>query len=119
MRDTLESQHRTIGALVVQSDADNAHYTKDDQELLQFVSDQIAAAIERKQMIVGGARILVLLERTRARAARDHFDTGIGEWNLDAVASYTLGWKVSPIQGAPLVEEVNELGSPLTFQARG
>ena len=47
----LESQNRTIGALMVQSNADNAQYTKDDQELLQFVSNQIAAAIERKQMI--------------------------------------------------------------------
>ena len=35
---------------MVRSDADNAHYTKDDQELLQFVSNQIAAAIERKQI---------------------------------------------------------------------
>jgi diguanylate cyclase (GGDEF)-like protein len=35
----------------VQSDADDAHYTADDQELLQFVSNQIAAAIERKQMV--------------------------------------------------------------------
>jgi len=47
----LESHSGTIGALVVQSNADNAHYTKNDQELLQFVSTQIAAAIERKQMI--------------------------------------------------------------------
>jgi diguanylate cyclase (GGDEF)-like protein len=47
----LQSGERTVGALVVQGDADKAHYTPDDQELLQFVSDQIAAAIERKQMI--------------------------------------------------------------------
>jgi diguanylate cyclase (GGDEF)-like protein len=49
----LKSQHGTIGALVVQSNAGNAHYTPDDQDLLQFVSNQIAAAIERKQMIAG------------------------------------------------------------------
>ena len=49
----LESQNRIIGALVVQSNASNAHYTRDDQELLQFVSDHIAAAIERKQMMAG------------------------------------------------------------------
>ncbi|MEK6594105.1 MAG: sensor domain-containing diguanylate cyclase, partial [Pseudomonadota bacterium] len=51
----LESRNGTIGALVVQSiaknAADHAHYTENDQELLQFVSTQIAAAIERKQMI--------------------------------------------------------------------
>ena len=34
----------------MQSDADNA-YVKEDQELLQFVSHQIADAIERKQFI--------------------------------------------------------------------
>ena len=35
------------------------------------------------------------------------------------MATYTLSWKVSPIPGAPLVEEVNDVGYPLTFQARG
>ncbi|WP_204354985.1 sensor domain-containing diguanylate cyclase [Bradymonas sediminis] len=38
-----------IGALVVQGEVDTREYTKEDQELLQFVSAQIAAAIERKQ----------------------------------------------------------------------
>jgi diguanylate cyclase (GGDEF)-like protein/PAS domain S-box-containing protein len=47
----LQSRQRTIGALVVQGNADDACYTQDDQELLQFVSNQIAAAIERKQMV--------------------------------------------------------------------
>lgn len=47
------------------------------------------------------------------------FDTRPGRFNLSAVGSYTLGWKVSQIAGAPLVEEANRLGYPLTFQARG
>lgn len=47
----LESHKGAIGALVVQSNADQAHYTEQDRELLQFVSAQIAAAIERKQML--------------------------------------------------------------------
>jgi diguanylate cyclase (GGDEF)-like protein/PAS domain S-box-containing protein len=47
----LQSKNGTVGALMVQSNADNTHYTRSDQELLQFVSNQIAAAIERKQMI--------------------------------------------------------------------
>jgi iron complex outermembrane receptor protein len=47
------------------------------------------------------------------------FDTGFGRINTGVVATYTLGWKVSPIPGAPLVEEVNDVGFPLTFQARG
>jgi diguanylate cyclase (GGDEF)-like protein/PAS domain S-box-containing protein len=41
----------TIGALVVQSDIAHARYSHQDQELLQFVSHQIAAAIERKRII--------------------------------------------------------------------
>lgn len=46
----LKSHRGTIGALLVQSDI-AAHYTEDDQELLQFVSTQVATAIERQQMI--------------------------------------------------------------------
>jgi diguanylate cyclase (GGDEF)-like protein/PAS domain S-box-containing protein len=49
----LESGNGTIGALVVQSTAANTNYTESEQELLQFMSTQIAAAIERKQMIAG------------------------------------------------------------------
>ena len=40
----------TIGALVVQSYSGATRYTEDDKELLQFVSTQVAAAIERKQL---------------------------------------------------------------------
>jgi iron complex outermembrane receptor protein len=47
------------------------------------------------------------------------FDTSFGRINTGVVGTYTLGWKVSPIPGAPLVEEVNDVGFPLTFQARG
>lgn len=47
----LKSRNGIIGALVVQNDADNGHYTEQDLELLQFVSTQIAAAIERKQLL--------------------------------------------------------------------
>jgi diguanylate cyclase (GGDEF)-like protein len=38
-----------IGALVVQSYTPEVRYTDRDQELLQFVSDQVASAITRKQ----------------------------------------------------------------------
>ena len=40
---------RIIGALVVQSYTPDYDYTSEDQEILTFVSAQIAAAIERKQ----------------------------------------------------------------------
>jgi diguanylate cyclase (GGDEF)-like protein/PAS domain S-box-containing protein len=47
----LRSRNGTIGALIVQSCAEHARYTEKDQELLQFVSRQVADAIERKQMM--------------------------------------------------------------------
>ncbi|MCL7945415.1 sensor domain-containing diguanylate cyclase [Marinobacter sp. ATCH36] len=39
----------TIGALVVQSYCGSVRYTEKDKELLQFVSSQVAAAVERKR----------------------------------------------------------------------
>lgn len=46
----LNSPNGTIGALAVKSYVGGVRYTEKDQELLQFVSTQIAAAIERKQL---------------------------------------------------------------------
>jgi diguanylate cyclase (GGDEF)-like protein/PAS domain S-box-containing protein len=46
----LKSQRGTIGALLVQSDT-SARYNDQDQELLQFVSTQVATTIERQQML--------------------------------------------------------------------
>ena len=47
----LHTQKGPIGALVLQSFTGQARYTEKDKELLQFVSTQVAAAIERKQML--------------------------------------------------------------------
>lgn len=49
----LHSGKRTFGALVVQSYAGDIRYTDQDQELLQFVSDQVASAIVRTQLHAG------------------------------------------------------------------
>ncbi len=46
----LNTRNGVIGALLVKSHAGSAHYTEEDKVLLQFVSLQIAAAIERKQL---------------------------------------------------------------------
>ena len=46
----LRTPKATIGALVVQSYSGDVRYTVKDMELLQFVSTQIAMAIERKQL---------------------------------------------------------------------
>ncbi|MEX6501100.1 diguanylate cyclase domain-containing protein [Pseudomonas zhanjiangensis] len=47
----LNTRKGTIGALVVQSYAQEARYTDRDKELLQFVSTQVAATVERQQML--------------------------------------------------------------------
>ncbi|MCX4187703.1 GGDEF domain-containing protein [Methylophaga sp. OBS4] len=47
----LKSQNGIIGALMVQTYEPDQLYTFNDQELLEFVSTQIAAAIERKLML--------------------------------------------------------------------
>ena len=46
----LKSRKGAIGALVLQSYVGGASYSAQDQELLQFVSTQVANAIEHKQM---------------------------------------------------------------------
>jgi len=42
-------QNGVMGALVVQSYSGGARYAEEDKELLQFISTQVATAIERKQ----------------------------------------------------------------------
>lgn len=46
----LKSHNGTIGVLMLKSYPGNVCYSKKDQELLQFVSTQIATVIERQQM---------------------------------------------------------------------
>ena len=45
----LVARGRVLGALVVQSYTGDVRYSESDKQLLQFVSTQVAAAIERKQ----------------------------------------------------------------------
>ena len=45
----LVARERVLGALVVQSYTGDVRYSESDKQLLQFVSTQVAAAIERKQ----------------------------------------------------------------------
>ena len=46
----LTTQNGIIGALLVKSSAEGERFTDDHKEFLQFVSTQLAAAIERKQL---------------------------------------------------------------------
>lgn len=47
----LRTRKDTLGALILHHDSADAGYTASDQELLQFVSTQIAAAVERKHLM--------------------------------------------------------------------
>lgn len=47
----LNARKGTIGALIVQSHGQGAPYTEQDRELLQFVSTQVAAAVEHQKML--------------------------------------------------------------------
>lgn len=47
----LKSRNGVLGALVLKSFSPHHHYSEKSRELLQFVSTQIAAAVERQQMM--------------------------------------------------------------------
>ena len=58
----LKTQSGTIGALVVQSYGGDVRYDEQDKTLLEFVSGQVAAAIERKQ-----TEVAIVASETRFR----------------------------------------------------
>ncbi len=78
----LKSGNRVIGALAVMERFDSPCYTERDQELLQFVSNQIATAIERKRLhselrhmaqhdaLTGLPNRMLLLDRLESAVAR-------------------------------------------------
>ncbi len=80
----LKSKSRTFGALVVQSYTGDVRYTEKDKTLLEFVSGQVAVAIERKQ-----AEAALLESESRLEEAQrlGH----LGSWNLDLLTG-TMSW---------------------------
>ena len=68
----LKSQSQTIGALVVQSYTGDVRYGEKDMVLLEFVSSQVAAAIQRKQ-----ATDALLASEKRFRLLFDHNFVGV------------------------------------------
>ena len=74
----LKTQSGTIGALVVQSYSGDVHYLDTDKSLLEFVSGQVAAAIERKQ-----AEESLRLSESRLEEAQRL--AHLGSWNWDGV----------------------------------
>ncbi|WP_259275362.1 diguanylate cyclase domain-containing protein, partial [Raoultella terrigena] len=47
----LQTRQGVLGVLVLQGYSEQSHYTDKDKDLLQFVSTQVAAAVERKQTL--------------------------------------------------------------------
>ncbi|MEO5596756.1 MAG: EAL domain-containing protein, partial [Lysobacteraceae bacterium] len=80
----LKSQSRTIGALVVQSYSGEVRYTEKDQALLEFVSGQVATAIDRK-------RAEQALQDSQARLAEAQRLGHLGSWSWE-LHTDTLAW---------------------------
>lgn len=91
----LKSQSHTIGALVVQSYTGDVRYVEKDKALLEFVSSQVAAAIERKQaadaLLASEKRFRLLFEHNQAGVFRSLPDGRLLECN-DAFAQM-LGYE--------------------------
>lgn len=85
----LKSQSHTIGALVVQSYTGDVRYVEKDKALLEFVSSQVAAAIERKQaadaLLASEKRFRLLFEQNLVGVFRSLPDGRLLECN-DAFA---------------------------------
>jgi PAS domain S-box-containing protein len=80
----LKTPERTIGVLVAQSYTEGVRYHEEDRNILQFVSTQVAVAIERK-------RAEEALRRSEARLALAQRIGQVGSWEAD-LARDTLDW---------------------------
>jgi PAS domain S-box-containing protein len=93
----LRSEGRTLGALVVQSYREEFRHTEADKELLTFVGQHIASALERTRLI----------DETRQRAAELAIVNGVGQaltdqLDLDALIE-RLGDQLREVFEADLV----------------
>jgi PAS domain S-box-containing protein len=80
----LKIKNKTIGVLVVQSYTEGIRYSESDKDVLVFVSEQIATAIERK-------RSEKALLESEARLNEAQRIAQIGSWELD-IQKNILKW---------------------------
>ena len=129
----LRSRGATIGALVVQSYAEDVRYGEGEKRILEFVSTQVAMAIEHKRSeealreselalktivdAVPETAILLNLDGTIAAANRALLDGSEGDVG-DLVGQYAFKFSVADLaeQRKERIEEVIRTGEPVTFE---
>src|SRR5579872_5079785 len=72
----LKSNDHTIGVLAVQTYSGNIRYGEAEQRMLEFVSAQVAMAVERK-------RAELALRESESRLARAQEAAHLGSWEVD------------------------------------
>jgi len=98
----LHAQSRVIGVLVVQSYSGEIRYTERDKILLEFVSEQVAAAIERKR-----AEQALRESEERHRLLADNAEDVI--WTLDREGRRTyISPSVTKLRGYTVAEVMQQ-----------
>jgi two-component system cell cycle sensor histidine kinase/response regulator CckA len=97
----LQTQQRTVGVLVAQSYDPSVRFSEHDQGILEFVSTQVARAIERKQ-----AEDSLRQSERRFRALIENSADGIAVIGADGVMTYRS------VSGARVMGK--DPGAPLT-----
>jgi diguanylate cyclase (GGDEF)-like protein/PAS domain S-box-containing protein len=94
----LKCKGRTIGALAVQSYAGSVRYTPQDEALLQFVSEQVASAIDRLQSLTDLRHSEERLQRAleASRLALWDYDVATGSVYLSEAWATFLGGEPQP-----------------------
>jgi GAF domain-containing protein len=110
----LVSSGKTIGVMSVQHYTNEAAYTDADLKMLEFVSSQVAVAIERKQAAEQLLQIQENLKTAQAIARLGSWEldiaTGIGFWSDEM---YRL-FEYDPSQDPPLFEQFMDWSTPTT-----
>ncbi|MCP4420672.1 MAG: PAS domain S-box protein [Chloroflexi bacterium] len=116
----LQSQGKAIGALVVQSYEESSAYSEQDAQVLTFVSEQIANAIERKKAEERQRQLTTeLTQQTRLREAimattPDNFLLCDRNGRFQFISTQILGYLGIPVDSV-VGKTWQELGIPASF----
>ncbi len=106
-------QGKTIGVMAVQHYADTRAYSEREQRILEFVSSQVAAAIDLKQAND-------MLRASQASLEMAQSSANLGSWELDPHLGKGLSWsremyrlfQCDPAQGVPPLPSFMEMVYP-------